>query len=194
MTCRTCRHPQRSEIDRALASGESTRGVAGRFGLPKSGVDRHARLHLKPSLANQLETLSQAHRSIVPHLLKLRDQAVAILSAAMADDDRRSALQAIREVRGVLETMGHASGELLPAQVQQVYLSLGVSDESELRRIIAERRAMDSLTLDDAERDAVETLKLVFEERPERREPVLAALSSQATVLAEGADELAVGE
>lgn len=189
MTCRTCRHPQREAIDKALVAGETTSAIAGKFGLARSGVERHFRLHLKPAIAAKSAKLDRHVGSIVGHLSVLLDKALEILESP---DDQRTALQAVREARGVIETMGHASGELVPVQVQQVYVSLGVSDESELRRIIAQHKAASSLTLDDAERDAVSALKLVFEERPERRVAVLAELSSEARE--EGADEVAVRE
>lgn len=189
MTCKTCRHPQREEIDRALALGESTRGIAGRYGLAKSGVDRHASLHLRPALALQAQKMDDHEKSIMVEMLSLHRRTLALLEQAEQAGDLRSALAAIREARGNLELVGRASGELLPPQVQQVYIGLGVADESELRRIVEQHKAAGALTLDDAERDAVEALKLVFEERPERRDPVLAELSSGAVELTEGTDD-----
>src|SRR5215210_4107459 len=49
-TCTVCSHPKRDEINRALISG-TTRGIAGRFDLTKSSIDRHRREHLRPYLA-----------------------------------------------------------------------------------------------------------------------------------------------
>lgn len=177
MTCRTCRHPDRQAIDRALVAGEPESAVARKFGLARTSVQYHHANHLKPALAAKASELDKHHGSIVTHLVVLLDKALEIMGSP---DDQRTALMAVREARGVLETLGQVSGELLPTQVQQVYISLGVRDEGELRRILEDHRRLRAASgdeaLDDAERDAVEALRLVLAERPERADAIRAAL------------------
>lgn len=189
MTCRTCRHPKREEIDRALAEGESSRRIAALYGLAETSVRRHGKLHMRPALARQAQKLDVHEKSILSGVLSLHARTLALLAQAEEAGDLRSAIAAVREARGNLELTGRATGELLPPQLQQVYISLGISDETELRRIIEQHKALDTFSLDDAERDAVEALKLVFAERPERKTAILAELSSGAVELeSEGAD------
>jgi hypothetical protein len=44
-TCSVCGHPQRPEIDQALAAQESYRDIAGRFGTSKFALQRHRHTH-----------------------------------------------------------------------------------------------------------------------------------------------------
>ena len=180
MTCRTCRHPQREEIDRALASGEAWGRIAKDYGLNESGVRRHAERHLGPALARQAQKLDAHEKSILSDMISLHKRTLALLEQAEQSGDLRSALAAIREARGNLELVGRATGELLPPQLQQVYIGLGVADEGELRRILEDHRRLRSASgdeaLDDAERDAVEALRLVISERPDRADAIRAAL------------------
>lgn len=52
-TCKTCKHPERTAIDRAIVSrSESAASIARRFGLSKASVTRHiAHGHLAQDLA-----------------------------------------------------------------------------------------------------------------------------------------------
>ena len=63
-----------------------------------------------------------------------------------------------------------------PAQVAQLFVALSVSGEPELRQIVESHRALSGYTTEDAERDAVEALKLVLRERPERAGEIRSAL------------------
>lgn len=43
--CSVCIHKERAAIDYRLATGEGIRSIAAAYGIPKSAVDRHKRLH-----------------------------------------------------------------------------------------------------------------------------------------------------
>lgn len=45
--CAVCRHTNRSEIERALESGEALRAVAARFGISSSSLHRHVHRHYR---------------------------------------------------------------------------------------------------------------------------------------------------
>ena len=49
--CKSCRSPQREELDRALIAGEPLRSLEKRFGMAKTSIARHARRHLTAALA-----------------------------------------------------------------------------------------------------------------------------------------------
>jgi hypothetical protein len=55
-SCNTCRHPSRSEIERAIVAGESDRTVSLRFPeISRSSIRRHLRAHLSPRLRRAIE-------------------------------------------------------------------------------------------------------------------------------------------
>lgn len=47
MRCTVCHHPQRQEIDRALAAGVSVKVLSLRHGLSRSALTRHRRNHVR---------------------------------------------------------------------------------------------------------------------------------------------------
>jgi hypothetical protein len=49
--CSICTHRSRGQIDRELISGLPYRDIAGRFGLSKSSLERHASEHLAAAIA-----------------------------------------------------------------------------------------------------------------------------------------------
>jgi hypothetical protein len=49
--CTTCHHVDRQEIESAIASGETFRGIARRYGLTPDAVERHAARHLPVDVA-----------------------------------------------------------------------------------------------------------------------------------------------
>lgn len=54
-TCTICKHPQASAVSKAISKGESFRGIAGRFSLSKSAVERHTANCLSYSFAAFIE-------------------------------------------------------------------------------------------------------------------------------------------
>ena len=115
-TCTVCAHPSRETIDRSLVHGESLRSIAGRYDVSTSALHRHKQNDLPEVLQRAYEDSEQVRaKSLV---LEIEEQLAIgkdIQSRAMANDDLRLGLSAIRETRGLLSLLGKARGEL-PAQ------------------------------------------------------------------------------
>jgi hypothetical protein len=124
--CTICRHPQRLEIEQAMLAGTSLRTVADRCGPSKTALLRH-RPHISQALALNKQAQETARtgallddvRTGEGRAERLYEKAEEILTAALQDKDRRTALQAIRvavdvmgEARGYLELRGEINGEL----------------------------------------------------------------------------------
>lgn len=120
-TCTVCRHPNRDEIDAALLAGEPERSIAARFGsLSRGGVQRHRALHIPTALTKGQDALEVARAdNLIAQLGSLHDRAEAILTQAEAAGELRTALSAIRELRGNLELLAKLLGELKEAQVSE---------------------------------------------------------------------------
>lgn len=111
--CTICEHPERDEIDAAVTRGESSYEIAARFGVGASAVQRHARRHLSAALA-AMRTAEQAERraSLLDRVEGLIDRAETLYSAATEDGKSSQALAVLKELRGLLELLGKATGEL----------------------------------------------------------------------------------
>lgn len=114
--CTICCHPQREEIDLALARhAEGYRGIARRYGVDDNALQRHERSHLHTSFAQ----LQEAHAmlsatNLLARLASLDEQTLELLAEARASADLRAALLAVRESRGNLEAYSRigVAGEL----------------------------------------------------------------------------------
>jgi hypothetical protein len=124
--CTICRHPHRLQIEQALVGGITLRTVSDQYGPSKTALLRH-RSHVAGAIAARVQaqesvrtgTLLQDVRAGEGRAERLYAQAEEILSSALKDKDRRTALQAIRtaidvmgEARGYLELRGELVGEL----------------------------------------------------------------------------------
>ena len=113
-TCTICIHPEREAIDKALVSGQAYRSAARRFGASPPSVYRHQQDHLPAMLVRAAEAEDTAHGSdLYGQMVDLQQAALGILAAAEEAGDHRTALMALREVRGTLELMGKVTGELV---------------------------------------------------------------------------------
>ena len=105
--CTACRHPDRVEIDRDLASGTPFRNLSERFPeLSLDGLHRH-REHLAPELAHAvaLDRATQAG-TVLDQLADLVTTAQRLLARAEQAGRDSVALAAIREVRATLLSLG----------------------------------------------------------------------------------------
>ena len=119
--CSICAHEQHRAIDVSLLSGDGVRSVARRYGLDKSTVSRHQRLHLKPRLtaaetpAPKRIKAMEAHQEtfdVMRSMRELHQRTLALLEKAEAAGDLPSALRAIREARSNCELLGRLDGSL----------------------------------------------------------------------------------
>jgi len=126
-SCTICTHPERAAIDSLIVAGTSLREITGRFPLSKSAVDRHKAEHLPAALTKAQAAAEVAHADTLLDQVKaarnrletLQRVAEGVVNRAMATDDLKIALDAIRtaatvsrESRGYLDLLGELQGEL----------------------------------------------------------------------------------
>lgn len=105
-TCTVCSHAERAAIDRALVAGGPYRGIAQQFGASPDAVLRHKAEHIPERLAAAKGAEDVAAADDLLGLVRvLRGHAMDILLASKDGElpDYRTALAAIREVRGCIE-------------------------------------------------------------------------------------------
>ena len=109
----------------ALVAGEPYRSVANRYeSLSQASVQRHSENHLPATLAQAKEAEMVAHADdLLEQVRDLQVRTFAILEAAEASEQHRTALSAIREARGNLELLAKLSGELQQEGTVNLHLS-----------------------------------------------------------------------
>ena len=133
-TCTVCSHPAREAIDEALVEGVAFPALVAKYGVSKDALSRHKAKHLPAKLvmARAAEEVAQAD-SLLDQVRDLQARAHRILDKAEGAGDLRTALGAIREVRGNLELLARLLGELN----EQPVVNLNLSPEwLELRAVI----------------------------------------------------------
>ncbi len=124
-SCTICGHAARTEIDKALAAGESTGQLAGRYRtIDERAIRRHRSNHLpaKLVLAEKAAEVAEAG-DLLSQVQGLQARTLAILEAAEASSEHRTALGAIREARSNLELLAKLLGELDERPVVNVLVS-----------------------------------------------------------------------
>lgn len=118
--CTVCSHPDRAAIDAALVEGHSDRAVARQHGLFKDAVGRHRAAHVSPALVRVQERrearrAEQGPATALDRLEDLYGRAVTVLERAEDAGNTAQQLGAIREARGLVETIARVTGELREA-------------------------------------------------------------------------------
>jgi transposase-like protein len=133
--CTVCAHPKVEAIDMALVAGEPYRSVANRYeSLSQASVQRHSENHLPATLAQEKDAEMVAHADdLLEQVRDLQVRTFAILEAAEASEQHRTALSAIREARGNLELLAKLLGELDDRPTVNVLIS---PEWVELRAVI----------------------------------------------------------
>lgn len=121
-TCTVCRHERREEIEIDVTRGVPLRDIASAYGLGHMSVQRHRDNHLSPALiATEKALVAGGRKSLMERLEALAERCEGYLADAEnptdghgtpSDRDMRLVLAAVRELRGVLELWGKATGEL----------------------------------------------------------------------------------
>lgn len=113
MKCITCSHPDREAIDREIVLARLSLGDIGkRHGISKSAVHRH-KPHVAPALqAVVAERAKAGPTTALQRLEDLHARATRLLDRAEADDKPSLSLAAIKELRGLVETIARITGEL----------------------------------------------------------------------------------
>jgi hypothetical protein len=111
--CTVCSHPEKEAIDRSLVGGASNRSLASVYDVSEAAVRRHAGNHLPATLAKAQGAQEAAHADdLLAQVRGLQARTLAILEAAEASSQHRTALAAIREARSNLELLAKLLGEL----------------------------------------------------------------------------------
>lgn len=128
--CSVCSRPDRPEIDAAIVTAESKRGIARRFAVSPDAVERHARAHVGRSLVRAAarkgerlddELLGKARtreadserfeESLLSKVARLEADARRLGEKAESEGDLRCALAAVRELLDTVKLLH----ELTPA-------------------------------------------------------------------------------
>lgn len=112
--CRVCKHPDREAIDRQLVIGTALDALGGEYGVSRSSLTRHKANHVSEALhAVVVEEREKAGpRSALDRLEELYDTASRILAAAEQEGKASLSLSAVRELRGITETLAKVTGEI----------------------------------------------------------------------------------
>ena len=123
-TCTVCAHDARANIDRALVASEPLRTIADRWSVSKTSLMRHKAEHVPATLAKAQEAQEVARADdLLADVRALQARTLAILNAAEASEQHRTALSAIREARSNLELLAKLLGELDERPAVNVVLS-----------------------------------------------------------------------
>lgn len=101
--CTVCSHPMREHIEEDLIRGAPLRNIAEQYGLSVTALHRHKGSHLPELLLKaREEEEAELAESIYEQVEALRRRTLAILERAEREGDLKTALQAVRELRGIL--------------------------------------------------------------------------------------------
>jgi hypothetical protein len=109
--CKCCVHPERNRLNKAILDGQSANSLAAEYGMSRSAIQRHQRLHLKVSAVATHEARNAA--TIVGYAYDLYQRAGKVLDRAEAlldgsDAGPRAVMAAagsLREVRQSIELL-----------------------------------------------------------------------------------------
>lgn len=110
--CTICTHPQREEIDRALASGQSFRSIANHFGVSRPSLRRHL-AHVQDVIQQAIEAKAvSVGVSVLDRIRELNREARSLLEEARSKGRYAAAVQAISAATRLLELEAKLLGEL----------------------------------------------------------------------------------
>lgn len=112
-TCTICRHKERTEIESALARGDSLRDIAGQFQSSKSSVDRHQRCVAAELQALKASRSLQRGETILQRLVRYR-----LVAEKHLNDDEK-ALQALDRCYKQIEIEAKLTGAYQKKQENQ---------------------------------------------------------------------------
>jgi hypothetical protein len=126
-TSTIARHEKRGEIEAAIVRGDPVRKIAEKYGLDPMSVQKY-----KPKLADRIQkyTTEQNEKPVdyLSELSGLRVKAIKMLDDAMATNDKRLALLAMREAKELLVTEGKWTGQYKDSPGVQVNIQQNVID------------------------------------------------------------------
>ena len=124
--CQVCTHPERPNIERAIATGVSRRSIGERYKVPPDAVWRHGRNHLTPELRAAIATkvldreddvrtaILEEGDGIVGSLKAIRSPLFALFLTAFDATDGRVAAALAGRLHENLQIAAKLTGELAP--------------------------------------------------------------------------------
>jgi hypothetical protein len=110
--CSVCQHPARDAIDRAIVAGAPFRRIARQHGLSPDAVERHSAAHVAKALSKARDAAAVVHGdSLLAEIVAIRDRAAELGQQAEEKGDLRTALFAVRELRGATELLARLTLE-----------------------------------------------------------------------------------
>ena len=153
--CKICQRTDVEELDSMLRAGQSCRQIALRRDINPRVLLQHFKRH-RNGLNVKLRRAKASHAvakalsdkvSVLAESHALLERVRRVLAHAEADGSHRLTLEAVREAKGLLDTIGRANGELSP-QGNAVVVQVGVSVE---RAKAAVELVDEAATLTDAQ-------------------------------------------
>jgi hypothetical protein len=130
--CRACKHEKRTEIDKALLSGEAPRQVSARYGLSTTGLQRHQK-HIAPSLIKARDKIEIGKAtSVLKFVHDLVEKGKWFMDQSEQKGDLRTAMTGLRELTRMAELLGKLTGEIDQRSETNV-LNVHVSPEAAAR-------------------------------------------------------------
>lgn len=108
--CTVCTHPMREHIEEGIIRGEPFRNIAEQYDLSVTALYRHKRSPLPELLLRaREEEEGELADSLYAQVEALQRRTLAILERAEREGDLKTALLAVKELRGILE-LAHRFG------------------------------------------------------------------------------------
>lgn len=124
--CSVCAHEKSEAITLEILRGNPLRAIASKYGLSTSAVHRH-KGHIPSTLAKYDDVQEVAEpNSIVKRIMELDNRADLIYRQAMGENDLKTALNALKELRELTSIYGKLAGEI---QTQTIHQHLHVTPE-----------------------------------------------------------------
>jgi hypothetical protein len=162
-TCTICKHPEREQIESALASGQSLRNIASQFDVGYQAVNRH-----QTCIAAQLQAFKASQAAQLNETMLERLNRYRLVAERFLNDDEK-ALAALDRCFKQADIEAKLTGEYQKKQENKI-------DAPNREEIIIEAylRMYEHKTYDEA----VATMKAIFEASDEdsRRDAVRAAV------------------
>ncbi|XWN36276.1 MAG: hypothetical protein ROO71_09970 [Balneola sp.] len=112
-TCRVCAHPKTKQIEDAIIQGIAHTTIADNFGIHHQSVRYHSEHHLSDKLVKAFKRNDQEHaEDILSGIKDLLSRTNAILDEAEANNQKRLALDAIKEARSTYELLSKIAVKL----------------------------------------------------------------------------------
>jgi len=136
--CATCNHPKRALIERKLLEGMSIRSVATMFHISRESLSRHLKgRHIQKSTLKRVATKQVAeiaeleaasHNALVQQASQLYGRACNLLDDAEEAGSLHERAAAIRECRGIIDTLAKLVSLAADAKKEAVSLAPELDD------------------------------------------------------------------